>query len=183
VAGVKYTETQKTQKQAKKSKPNKKEHAAKMQLVHNTPARSGAWLIVIMYLSVPGQKAFHAQTIFDIGVAVPIISSTYIEQYSLLTINQDTPLRINGADGYAIPGAREAFTYSLMLEYKRHFTRETFEVMALDGETDIILPHWWMAKHQPSKFWGKPEEIVLDSKFCKQHCTKVAVQAFSLSLD
>jgi hypothetical protein len=34
-----------------------------------------------------------------------------------------------------------------------------------------------------SKFWGKPQEIVLDSKFCKQHCTKAAVQEFSLTLD
>jgi hypothetical protein len=82
-----------------------------------------------------------------------------------------------------MPGAGEAFTHSLMLEYKRYFTRETFEVMPLDGETDIILPCWWMVKHQPSKFWGKPEEIVLDSKFCPQHCSKAAAQEFSLSLD
>jgi hypothetical protein len=37
-------------------------------------------------------------------------------------------------------GAREAFTHSLMLEYKWHFMSETFEVMPLEGETDIILP-------------------------------------------
>jgi hypothetical protein len=80
-------------------------------------------------------------------------------------------------------GAREAFTHSLILEYKWHFMRETFEVMPLEGETDIILPCWWMAKHQPSKFWGKPKQIVLDSKFCKQHCTKAAAQEFSLTLD
>jgi hypothetical protein len=136
-----------------------------------------------MYIVVPGQKAFHAWTMFDTGPVVPIISSTFIEQHSLPTINQDTPLRINGADGCAMPGAGEVFTQSLMLEYKRRFIRETFEVMPLDGETDIILPCQWMAKHQPSKFWGKPEEIMLDSKFCKQHCTKAAVQEFSLSLD
>jgi short-subunit dehydrogenase len=40
-----------------------------------------------------------------------------------------------------------------------------------------------MVKYQPSKFWGKPKEIVLDSKFCKQYGTKAAVQEFSLSLD
>jgi hypothetical protein len=40
-----------------------------------------------------------------------------------------------------------------------------------------------MAKHQPHKFWGKPEEITLDSKFCKQHCTKAAAQEFSLTMD
>jgi hypothetical protein len=120
---------------------------------------------------------------FDTRAAVPIISSTFIEQYSLPTINQDTPLRINSADGCAMPRAREAFTDSLMLEYKWHFTRETFEVMPLDGEIDIILPSWWMAKHQCSKFWGNPKDIVQDSKFYIQHCTEAAVQEFSLSLD
>jgi hypothetical protein len=40
-----------------------------------------------------------------------------------------------------MPEAGEAFTHSLMLEYKRHFTRETFVVMPLDGETDMVLPY------------------------------------------
>jgi hypothetical protein len=120
---------------------------------------------------------------FNTGAAIPIISSIFIKQYHLPTINRDTTLRINSADSCVIPGAREVFTHSLMLEYKRHFTRETFEVMPLDRETDIILPYWWMAKHQPNKFWGEPEEIVLDSKFYTQYYTKAEVQEFSLSLD
>jgi hypothetical protein len=80
-------------------------------------------------------------------------------------------------------GAGEAFTHSLMLEYKQHFIRETFEVMPLDGVTDMILPCWWMAKHQHNKFWGKPKDIVLDSELCKTHCTKAAAQDFSPSMD
>jgi hypothetical protein len=71
-----------------------------------------------MYISVPGQRIFSAQTISNTGIAVPIISSTFIEQHSLPNINHDTPLRINGVDGYAMSGAREALTYSLILKYK-----------------------------------------------------------------
>jgi hypothetical protein len=55
--------------------------------------------------------------------------------------------------------------------------------MPLELEIAIILPYWWMAKHQPNKFWGKPEDITLDSEFWKGHCTKVAVQEFSLTMD
>jgi hypothetical protein len=120
---------------------------------------------------------------FDTRAAVPIISSIFTEQHSLRTINRDIPLRINGADSCAMPGAREAFTHSLILKYKRHFTRETCDVMPLDGEIDIILPCWWMVKYQPSKFWGKLEEILLDSKFCTPYCTKAVAQEFSVSLD
>jgi hypothetical protein len=120
---------------------------------------------------------------FDTRAAIPIISSIFIQQYSLPTINQDIPLRINGTDGCAMPGEGEAFTYSLMLEYKQHFTRETFEVIALDGEIDMILPYWWMVQHQPNTFWGRPKVIVLDPEFCKGHYTKAAAQECSLSLD
>jgi hypothetical protein len=95
-----------------------------------------------MYISVHGQWRFYARTMFDMGAAIPIISSTFIKQHNLPTINRDTPLRINGADGCAMTGAGEVFTHSLMLEYKQHVMRETFEVMPLEGETDIILPCW-----------------------------------------
>jgi hypothetical protein len=61
--------------------------------------------------------------------------------------------------------------------------RETFEVMPLESETDIILPCWWMAKHQPKRFWGKPEEITLDSEFCNHNCTRAATQEISLIMD
>jgi hypothetical protein len=40
-----------------------------------------------------------------------------------------------------------------------------------------------MAKHQPNRFWGKPQEIILDSEFCKYNCTRAAVQEFSLTMD
>jgi hypothetical protein len=109
-----------------------------------------------MYLSVPGQKKFYAQTMFDTGNAIPIISSKFIAENSLPIITCDRPLRINGADGCPLSRAGEAFTYSLLLQYKQYYMRETFEVMPLESEMDIILPYWWMAKHQPNKFWGKP---------------------------
>jgi hypothetical protein len=42
VAGVKCTKTQENQKQAKKTKPNKKESETKLQLAKNSQPRAGA---------------------------------------------------------------------------------------------------------------------------------------------
>jgi hypothetical protein len=111
---------------------------------------------------------------FNTGIAIPIISSKFIAEYNLPIITHNIPLRINGADGCPLSRAGEAFIHSLLLQYKQHYTRETFEVMPVESEMDIILPYWWMAKHQPNKFWGKPEEITLDSEFCKHNCTRAA---------
>jgi hypothetical protein len=104
-------------------------------------------------------------------------------EHNLPMITCNRLLRINGADGCPLLGAGESFTHSLLLWYKQHYIRETFEVMPLESETDIILPCWWMAKYQPNKFWGRPQEITLDSEFCRHNCTRVAAQEFSLTMD
>jgi hypothetical protein len=175
VAGVKRTKTQGNQKQSKKSKPNKKESETKLQLAENSLPRAGTQPIVRIYLLVPGQKKFYARMMFNTSTAIPIISSKFIAEYSLPIITCNRLLRINGVDGCPLSGAGEAFIHSLLLRYKQHYMRETFEVMPLESETDIILPCWWMAKYQPNRFWGKPQEIILDSKFCKHNCTRAAV--------
>jgi hypothetical protein len=120
---------------------------------------------------------------FDTGAAIPIISSKFISEYNLPIITHDIPLRINGANSHPLSGVGEAFTHSLLLQYKQHYTRETFEIMPLESEIDIILPYWWMAKYQPNRFWGKPKEITLDSEFCKHNYTRAAAQEFSLTMD
>jgi hypothetical protein len=84
---------------------------------------------------------------FDTGVAIPIISSRFITEYNLLMITYNRLLRINGVDSCLLSGVGEAFTHSLLLWYKQYYTGETFEVMPLESDTDIILPYWWMAKY------------------------------------
>jgi hypothetical protein len=174
VAGVKRTKTEENQKQSKWPKPNKKESETKLQIAKNSPPRASAQPIVQMYISVPRQKRFCTWTMFDTSTAIPIISSKCIAEYNLWMITHDRLLRINGADGCPLSRAGEAFTHSLLLRYKQHYTRETFEIIPLESETDIILPCWWMAKHQPNRFWGKPQEITLDSEFCRHNCTRAA---------
>jgi hypothetical protein len=152
VAGVKCTKTPEHQKQSKKSKPNKKESEMKLQLAKNSPPRAGTWPIIQMYLLLPGQKVFCIQTMFDTGAAIPIIRSKLIIEYNLPIITCNIPLRINGADGCPLSGAREAVTHSLLLQYKQYYIRETLKIMPLELEIDIILPYWWIAKHQPNRF-------------------------------
>jgi hypothetical protein len=79
---------------------------------------------------------------FDTSTAIPIISSKFIAEHSLPIITHNRLLRINGADSCLLSGAGEAFTHSLLLRYKQHYMRETFDVMPLESEMDIILPYW-----------------------------------------
>jgi hypothetical protein len=94
-----------------------------------------------MYLSVLGQKRYCTQIMFDTGAAIPIISSKFMVEYNLPMITHDILLRINRADSCPLSRAGEAFTYSLLLWYKQYYMRETFEIMPLESEMDIILPY------------------------------------------
>jgi hypothetical protein len=77
---------------------------------------------------------------FDTGAAIPIINSKFIAEHNLPMITRDIPVRINGADDCPLSAVGEAFTHSLLLQYKQHYMRETFEVMPLESEMDITLP-------------------------------------------
>jgi hypothetical protein len=79
---------------------------------------------------------------FNTGAAITIISSKFIVEYNLPMITCNRPLRINGADSCPLSGAGEAFTHSLLLWHKQHYMRETFDVMPLESEMDIILLCW-----------------------------------------
>jgi len=41
------------------------------------------------------------------------------------------------------------YTEPLLLQHRKHFLREVFEVTLLEPEVDIFLPFWWIAKHPP----------------------------------
>jgi hypothetical protein len=90
----------------------------KLQLAKNSLPRAGTQPIVQMYLSVLGQKPFCVWMMFDTGAAIPIISSKFILEYNLPMITHEVPLKINGADRCPLSGAGEAFTHSLLLQYK-----------------------------------------------------------------
>jgi hypothetical protein len=90
----------------------------KLQLAKNRPPRASTRPIIQMYLSVLGERTICIWTMFDNSAAIPISSSKFIMERNLPIITHDVPLRINGAHGCPLSGAGEAFTHSLMHQYK-----------------------------------------------------------------
>jgi hypothetical protein len=70
----------------------------------------------------------------------------------------------------------------MLLQHRKHYTREAFEVFPMEPKVDIFLPFWWIAKHPPQGAW-ESTDLRFSSPLCLQECTKLAVQEFSLSLD
>jgi len=41
------------------------------------------------------------------------------------------------------------YTEPLLLQHRKHYSQEVFEVAPLEPIVDIFLPFWWIAKHPP----------------------------------
>jgi hypothetical protein len=57
-------------------------------------------------------------------------------------IKRDTRLQILNFSNEVVTGAGKFFMVPFMLQHKKHFTAESFEVAPLDSDCDIILPYW-----------------------------------------
>jgi len=74
------------------------------------------------------------------------------------------------------------YTEPLLLQHRKHYSPEVFEVAPLEPEVDLFLPFWWIAKHPPQGAWDS-EELRFSSHNCLERCTRFETAEFSLSLD
>jgi len=74
------------------------------------------------------------------------------------------------------------YTRTLLLQHRKHFSREVLEVAPLEPEVNIFLPFWWIAKHPSQGAWDS-DELRFSSPSCLNSCTKYKMDEFSLSRD
>jgi hypothetical protein len=53
----------------------------------------------------------------------------------------------------------------------------------LDSDCDIILPYWWIAKHQPCNIYAEWGNILFTTPECTEKCTKAQASVFPLRID
>jgi hypothetical protein len=71
------------------------------------------------------------------------------------------------------------YSYPFRLQYRKYFSVESFEIIPMDSESNVILPFWWIAKPPPSKPYGPPENIHFP---CKNY-TKETADEFNVEYD
>jgi hypothetical protein len=123
------------------------------------------------------------RVLLDTGSTAALLDKDFVLKHKIPTIKRDTPLQIRNFSNEVVPGAGELFTVPFMLQHKKHFAAESFEVAPLDSDCDIILPYWWMAKHQPCNMWAERGNISFTTPRCTEECTKAQASAFPLRID
>jgi hypothetical protein len=98
-------------------------------------------------------------------------------------IKRDTPLQILNFSNEVVIGVGEFFTVPFILQHKEYFAAESFEVTPLDSDCDVILPYWWMVKHQPCNMWAERSNISFTTPYYTEKYTKAGASTFSLKID
>jgi len=126
------------------------------------------------------QATIHA--LLDTGCSTALISKSFVDKMAIPCFTHKTDIVIRNFTSDIVPGAGHEYTNPILLQHRKHFTQEIFEVSPLEPEVDAFLPIWWIAKHPPQGAWDSPE-LRFSSPSCLDLGTKTAVQEFSLSLD
>jgi len=126
------------------------------------------------------QATIHA--LLDTGCSIALISKSFVDKMGIPYLPHQIDIVIRNFTGDIIPGAGHEYTKPILLQHRKHYTQEVFEVFPLEPEVNAFLPFWWIAKHPPKDAWDSPE-LRFSSPSCLDLCTKTAVREFFLSLD
>ncbi|KAK4230168.1 hypothetical protein QBC38DRAFT_344402, partial [Podospora fimiseda] len=107
------------------------------------------------------------RVLLDTGSQIPVVSLYKAREWNLPVQRRTEPRLILAFNKTPDEAGGQYFTDYLVLRHQEnHCTRLSFELTDMDDECDVILPQWWMAQHQPSNLFGRPEEIAFESVYC-----------------
>ena len=95
---------------------------------------------MILHWGTNDKREAAIRILLDTGSTVPLLSLAWVASTSIQVVQRSTTKRIENFTGEAVPGAGDYYTFPLLLQHRKHYTRETFEMAPLAGDYDAILP-------------------------------------------
>jgi len=136
----------------------------------------------VSMLLTTGSRDHQVRVLLDTGCSIPLINQGTAKKLGIALQKHSRTIPIENFTGQTVEGAGQYYTKPLPLRYRRHVTRERFEVSPMEEGVDIFLPFWWIDKHPPWGAWQDPE-IRFDSDECLRKCTRYEQADFSLTWD
>jgi hypothetical protein len=96
-----------------------------------------------------GSHRLTVRTLLDTGCTTLLLSQACADRFHIPQIKRESKLKLHHFAGELIEGAGKAYSAPLPLRYRKHYTREVFEIAPLEPGVDVFLPFWWIAKHAP----------------------------------
>jgi len=142
---------------------------------------SNPHLVIDMMIHQDG-KTHRIRALLDTGCSIALINKKTVEKRGIETKRHQHTRGIERYTGEKVEGAGQYYTKPLLLQHRRHYSWEKFEVTPMDPEIDIFLPFSWLSKHLPQGAWTT-EKVRFNSQRCLDKCTKFEQGTFSLTWD
>jgi hypothetical protein len=143
--------------------------------------RVGSRRIIRMILHSDNQE-LPVRALLDSASSLPILSKSFATRYSIKSFIRTEQLEVQTFAGDSCPDIGKEYSYPLLLQHHKHWTKESFEISPTDSDCDILIPWWWLLKHVPSNFFSTGD-VRLDSEKCTRSCTKETASVLEVEYD
>jgi len=113
---------------------------------------------------------------------VTLINERTVEKLSLDRRKHKVARSIESYMGESVQGAEQFYTEPLLLQHRKHYSREKFEISPMDAEIDIFLSFEWIFAHPPQGTW-MDKEVGFNSAGYLENYTYYEASRFSLTWD
>ena len=143
--------------------------------------RSGTCPIITMILHL-GKEKHPIQVLLDTGCSVALLNRQTVEKLGIKKSAHRQPHNIENYTGESVQGAGQFYIEPILLQHRRHYSKEKFEISPMEPEIDTFLPFDWITTHPPQGTWTN-QKIRFNSARCLASCTRFETGEFTLVWD
>jgi len=129
-----------------------------------------------------GAEQYRVKALLDTGYSIALMNEKTVEKLGITRRKHNQAYSIEGFTGESVEGAGQFYTDPTLLQHRKHYSREKFEISPMEAGIDIFLPFKWITAHPPQGAWDT-DEVRFNSAKCLKNCTKGESAEFSLSWD
>jgi len=129
-----------------------------------------------------GNIRHRIRALLDTGCSIALINERTVGLLGLERKKHLHARSIENFTGETVKAAGQYYTKPMLLQHRRHYSMEKFEVSPMNPGIDIFLPFEWVTAHPPQGAWTN-NEIRFNSAQYLENCTKHEVGQFSLTWD
>jgi len=140
---------------------------------------SGTRPIITMILHIKGKEQ-RIQVLLDTGCCVALLNQQTVEKLGIRKKVHQRPHSIENYTRESVKGEGQFYTEPMLLQHRKHYSREKFEISPMEPEIDAFLPFDWITTHPPQGAWTN-QEIRFNRARCLASCTRFETSEFFLS--
>jgi len=128
------------------------------------------------------EKGHQIWVLLDTSCCVALLNQQTGEKLGTKKKAHQQPHSIENYTGERVKGAGQFHTEPMLLQHRKHYSKERFEISPMEPGIDAFLPFDWITTHPPQGAWTN-QEIRFNSARCLASCTRFETGEFSLVWD